>query len=457
MIQQKVIDWILFPFIKISQHMSEKAKNVLFVGSATVMIARSFFSGMLTSWPYFLLYLFSVVCMIGMIIATVNPHMRPVRFCKFPMACWLLVGGIMLATTLVFNDDWFSESVLFLVICPILFIVWGGMDHKKLIRLFLWSIITSFGVYFIGCCIFAPIEEWQYAGLYANPNGTALYLVLVFAALSIEVYLSHVKKWVYLLYLPVLGLCAGLLFYTGSRTGQYSAVISYVLVVGFALVRDFKVLKWKILLKFVCCAVAIVAMLPTTLYVVRAGNTVLGGVETYNWRQMLLNSEDSFESLFGSDGDGNAFEITADSITTGRVSIWKEYLKHSTWYGSGQQEKFWVESRHMNYTTAHMTLVTYAFRHGYVCAALFLLFAVVMGIRALIFAWKRKGDYFALFPLMISLIFGMAFLFESMNTPFSHMLTIFYYFVQAPLLVSFGSKKKQEAMVQENFENVLEK
>ena len=246
MIQQKVIDWILFPFIKISQRMSEKAKNVLFVGSATVMIARSFFSGMLTSWPYFVLYLFSVVCMIGMIIATVNPHMRPVRFCKFPMACWLLVGGIMLATTLVFNDDWFSESVLFLVICPILFIVWGGMDYKKLIRLFLWSIITSFGVYFIGCCIFAPIEEWQYAGLYANPNGTALYLVLVFAALSIEVYLSHVKKWVYLLYLPVLGLCAGLLFYTGSRTGQYSAVISYVLVVGFALVRDFKALKWKI-------------------------------------------------------------------------------------------------------------------------------------------------------------------------------------------------------------------
>jgi len=458
MIQQKVIDWVLFPFMKLSQRMSENARNALFISSATLMIVRYYFNSMFLGWPYFVSYLFSVVCIVGMLTATIDPHMRPIRFSKLPTICWFVVGGIMMITTLVFNDDWFSEAILFLVICPILFMVWGAVDYKRLFRLMIRSTILSFGIYFISCCILAPIEEWQYAGLFTNPNGTALYLVLVFAALVVEIYCSHTRKWMYGVYLLLLGLCAGLLFYTSSRTGQFSAVIAYIFVVIFALVRDFRRLKWKILLKFLCSVLAIVAMLPSTLYIVRAGNTVFGEVDGYNWRQMLMSSEDGFESLFGDSSISSSLELTADSITTGRVSIWKEYLSHATWYGSGAEERFWVESRHATYSTAHMTLVTYAFRHGYVCAALYLAFNIIMGLRAIRFAWRRKGDYFALFPLVIALIYGMVFLFESVNTPFNHMITIFYYFIQAPLLVADDVKRSDKyPVIQESLEQSLEK
>jgi hypothetical protein len=200
---------------------------------------------------------------------------------------------------------------------------------------------------------------------------------------------------------------------------------------------------------------SVVLMLPVTIHVFH------GSYQFSMWVREITTSSAVSGTDVNQGGLGDFFEFAKlkteindkdiEAISTGRTAIWEAYLTNSDLFGNNVEESFFIESRHASYSTAHMVWITYAFRHGFICAGIWLVFTVISGLLALRYAWKRKGDPWAFLPLAISIVFGITALLASINTPYSYVLTMYYYFVQT-LLLSKGFKrsKKHEEIVSQN-------
>ncbi len=450
MIQQKLIDWVLNPLAKQMNRLPDVVRSIIFVLAAVAMLTRYLFHDMLFSGlPYFLVYIISCLCLGVMLLTTLPETLKPIRLRTVPAICWYGTGAIMVVTSCLYNRDWLSDALMFVLICPIVFLIWGNADHGRILRRLSRACVISFIIFMIASMIFVPVQDRQYAGLFCNVNGTALYLILVFACLLIEVLRTHRKRWILILHYLLLGICGTLIFYTNSRTGQMAAILALIAAFGLSLLRDWSRAKGKILLKLLCVVLVLAVTLPTTVHLFRAGNQFVRSLASLSQSESGTDVKGDFSTFLEHNNLKNQTEgKDMEAMSTGRIGIWREYLKASTLFGSDTPEQFWIESRQAYYSTAHMTWITYAFRHGFICAGLFLAYNLMMGVAAVVFAWRNKGDYLALLPLTVTVVFGVASLLASVNTPFNYMVTIYYYFVQTPLLVKgFKEDKNHDQTV----------
>ena len=437
MIQNLLIRTVLNPVAKWVNKIPLKVRECIFMLAAVTLLARYLFNDLFfVGSPYFLRYAFSCLLVGVMLLMSLPDHVKAVRLRTLPTVCWLGAGVLMLITSLLYNVDWLSDALIFLAVCPVTFLVWGNTEHPRLLRLLSRSCVISFILFMVASMVLIPIEDRQYAGLFCNVNGTAIYLILVFACLLTEILRSHRQKWILGVHYLLLGISGTLIFYTNSRTGQLAAILAWLCIFGLSFVRDWKFAKKALLIKMLCSVLILAAMMPTTIHLFRAGNQVANAVFFSSGSETPTDAKGSFSTFLEHNNAKTQMKgKDASSMSTGRVDIWKQYLGESHLFGSDVPENFWIESRQAYYSTAHMTWVTYAFRHGYICSALFLAYNIMMGMVSVVYAWKRKGDYLSFLPLTVSVVFAIAALLASVNTPFCYMVTIYYYFVQAPLLV----------------------
>ncbi len=458
MFQKYLINWIMNPIAKVYGNMSERVRDGIFVAAITLLMLYNIFKvAVFSNVPYIYVFAFGNICFGVAILAMMRPNMQPVRVRWFPFLFWVAAAGIITVTAILYNVDWISDAFVMLVMCPVAFLVWQQVGFERIMRLLSRAALISFGVYVLLSALLVPMRSQQYAGLFGNVNGAAQYLVVVFVCLLVEALHKHKNKWVDWAYYIVFGMCGALVFCTNSRTGQLAALVAFISILGLYALRDWKVQGKRIAKQAVCMVLAIVVMFPCTIYMFHGLRRV--GSLVYTPPSQGETETDIGEEEIGIGGfleyNSAKNEIGAknvDEISTGRVSIWKEYLTHSTWFGSGEKEEFFVASRNADYSTAHMTWITYAFRHGYVCAILFLIYCLLAGAIAIRFAYKRKGNLWALLPLAISIVFGITSLLASINTPFSYMLTMYYYFVQTFLITKLVTKEpnEHEEIVSEN-------
>ena len=59
---------------------------------------------------------------------------------------------------------------------------------------------------------------------------------------------------------------------------------------------------------------------------------------------------------------------------------------------------------------------------------------IMSGVKSICFVRQNKFDSLAQFPFAVTIIYGISFLLETVNTPFAHIITMFYFFVQTPLV-----------------------
>lgn len=458
MIQQLLLDRVLNPIAKLYEGLSDKVRSVIFVTSFVLLLLYNIFKSLINDFvPYFSAYVFGTVCLLVAILVLMKPNMQPINFRKTPIILWLLGGIGILITSLLYNTDWLSEAFLILVMLPLAYIVWGNIDHNRILRLVSRAVVISFIFHLVFSALLVPIEDRQYGGMFNNVNGAGQYLVLVFACLLIECFRKHHHKWAEILSFVWFGMCSALIFYTNSRTGLISALGALFLVGGLYIIREWFKAKKEVTIRVLCMFLAVVVMLPTTIYILRGCYNGTGWL-----REMASFISVSDTDVENPGGLGSFFEYAKlkteiadkdiDALSTGRTSIWKAYLSHSSLFGSDVEEAFFVESRNSNYSTAHMVWITYAFRHGYICAAILLLYSLIMSFLALFYAWRKKGDPFSLLPISITVVFMITSLVASINTPYSYMLTICYYIIQTPIICKSIKKgpKDNEKNISEN-------
>lgn len=110
-------------------------------------------------------------------------------------------------------------------------------------------------------------------------------------------------------------------------------------------------------------------------------------------------------------------------------------------FGTDEQVNFYVESRGCNYTTAHNTPLQFAVHSGLFCGILYLLFNLLAGLKAVWFALSHPEKAYSLLPLIVAIAFGVCSMLESLKTPFTYMISMYYFFVQAPLMVTAAQKQ----------------
>ncbi len=446
--QQILLDKVLNPIANLYKGLSERARDIIFTTSVALLLIYNVFKSLIPDVvPYIAVYIFGSLCFFAAIFAMMKPNMKPVEFRKIPLVLWLLGSGLICITSIIYNADWLSEAFLMLVLCPLSFIVWGNVDHQRVLRLISKSCIISFLVHIVSSALLVPVEDRQYGGMFNNVNGAGQYLVLIFVCLLVECMRKHKRKWVEVLCFILLGMCSALIFYTNSRTGLFSAIAVFMVVGIIYIFREWRTCKKEVMLRILAMILCVSVMLPTTIYIFR------GCYKYSGWLRELT----AFEFVSGTDANEGGFasffeyakqkteiaDKNMDEISTGRTAIWKAYLSNSTFIGSEVEESFFVESRNHNYSTAHMIWITYAFRHGYICSVILFLYSIIMCGVAFVYARKGRGDPWTLLPLAITIVFLITSALASINTPYSYMLTICYYFVQT-WLIGKGIKKGPE-------------
>ena len=468
-LQKPLIRYILDPLARLTDRLSPKLKDILFVLSLLGIILQYFGRGS-GFWNYRYLIFFGVDCVfLGiMLLCVLKPGMQPVKFRLLPMLCWYGVGFMLLQSGLRLNVDYLPEAVLFFVGYPIVFLVWNNSDHVHIFRLILRSMEIAFVIYLVISFLFFPMTDVRYGGLFNNLNGTAGYLAIAAVCLLFDCLMTKKFSVMLVLRTLLLGICVSLLFYTSSRTGLMEIVLVAIVAAVFQLIRLWKEKKLFFLRNVLFVALSVVMMFQCTImalqYVRPVAWNLRSGLEQFLAEKLsdeffdpdaihlppidipddeVIHAGESWETTNARLAmDNRSFE----QITTGRSTIWIRYAERLNLLGhkdSGGFSFHYVDHE-MVIGSAHMTILQLAYENGLPAGIFYLGFNLIAGVFSVIYALRNKKDPMALLPLMITVAYGVHSLLASTAVSFWYMSTFLYYLVQAPVLVKKTPEKLPE-------------
>ena len=436
--QQFLIARILQPLQRLTAGWSDKTKDRVFILCGLCIIFHHFLQAMYIYLYRFLVY-FAIDCFfLGiMILCSLRGTLKPVKFRLFPAICWFGIGGWMLLSGILVSENRLPEAVLFLVGYPICFFVWNNMEREKVFSLLSRTCIISFIVYTIINILLYPMGSAQYAGLMLNVNGSCFYLLLVLACLLVEL-LDHKKcskKWV--LHLVLMGLCVAQIYYTNSRTGYLSAIMTVVFVLVLYFVSHRREKLRFTLVTILACALSIFVCINTAFYLFQVAKLIPD--EWTEWLHLVdIDDSDFITDLDGIEDINNdklsTFGKTLDRISTGRISIWGAFGADLNLFGNVEGKGYFIPILKREAYTTHNTILQFGYESGIPAGVLYLLLNLFSGVYAIIFARRNRGERYALMPFAVTMAFGVMSLFSSLGISFYYMSTFYYYLVQFPLI-----------------------
>lgn len=445
-LQALLIRWILNPLGALMEGIPGRHRTVGFYLGGVGLFALYFLHGAgYGPARYLLMFAAGCLCLGLMILCVLPADMRPMHFAPALSVCWLGAGGFMLLSGILRNTDNLSDAIMFLLAYPVIWLVWSQYGIEKIFRMLSRLAIGSFPVFFVVSLCFFPITESQYASFFNNVNTTSMYLTVVLCCLLTELFRTEKIKRTAVLYWVLTGMVCAMIFYTNSRTGELSVLMAFFFGVCLKLLRD-RQNAGRFLLRCVLpIVVSVVLFIPTTVYAFRAAESVRTSI--------AVSAEGSNASLppdeqipHGIRGFIEKNEVKTDiegkslnNISTGRIAIWQVFSKHISLLGTDEPTQYYVADRDRVYSTAHNTPLQYAVRCGLFSAVFYTLFNLLAGLKSVRFAVKERLDGYEWMPFLVTMVMGVTSMLEAVNEPYSYMISMYYFFVQAPLMVS--SKK----------------
>ena len=336
-IQKKLIRFLLEPLAIITEKVSSKIKNAIFVITGILITMLYFIQGSgLISVRY--LFYFCIGCLLlgVMILCTLKPNMQPVKFRPFIMICWFIIGATMLYSGIFNSADFLPEAILFLIAYPIVFIVWNNNNTDEIFKKLITVTDISFIIYLIVSMLLFPMHSLRYSGLFNNVNGAAGYLTIVFSCLLIEVVKEKKISAKFFFHLILLGISIASLMYTNSRTGQLEMIIVFFTFIVVFSISHIKEKKLYIFRNTFLVVISAIIFFYTALYGFQAGNYLpLPKLNADTWTDEEISANDSInltKDRFSSDETISGTSII-NSYSSGRIAIWKEYAMQLNFKG----------------------------------------------------------------------------------------------------------------------------
>lgn len=461
--QKLLIDYLLRPLGKIMDHVDQRVKNILFLISAIVIASINclHFAGML---PYRYLVIFAIGCVfLGlMILASLSGDIRPVRFRIWLMIPWYIAGGFIALSGILHGSEYLTDAVCFLVVYPILFIVWNQGNFAKVMGLLVRAIMIVLVAVLLVNAFKFPITTERYEGLFGNTNAAAFFYATVFGCLLVKLYQTEKFTWKTVGVLILLGMTAAMQYYSNSRTGQLAIICELIVATILYFITHIRSAGKFLVYKFLPLALSVMIFFPTTLYLLQIPGIIKSSRINMQISETTAESEDNEATKVGSDKtdkenqketkpskkneihglDGfkqtNEDKLSTDGkdfdgFTSHRVTIWKLYLEKLNMLGNAPDVEIKRYSDGKAYT-AHNTWLEYSFQSGIPCGIAYLIFNILAGVLSIGYAWKHKGEKYSLMPLTMAIGYGVISVVSSVNTPFMYICTMYYTFAQVPIV-----------------------
>lgn len=494
MMQKLLIAYLLTPIGRITEKISDKGRDALFLLGGLGLVVHFFAHNMQLDNYRFLVY-FAINCVFMglMLLGSLSGTIHPVKFHK-PMAfCWFGAAALTTLSGLTQSSSYLPDGVLMLVILPVLYICWCNQDRQHILGLLLKICRISLMIFLVVSFLLAEITQKKYSGLFSNPNNASYYLAVVSVALIVEV--LYAEKKAHLVWdILLLAAATAMDYYSNSRSGPLAVLCAAGLGVSIYLLTHKRQDNFRCLLRLCAGAAASVICISGLLYVFQLRDFL--PLPYYNVQTQELYLSPRWESLyhpdpapsgpstpntpstpsdpvtpntpntpsdpatpskpgtdfFGTDGFENLnqekTEIgdkTADSFSTGRISIWKAYAKDLNLWGHESTPAVYIDILQRDITSTHMTILQVGYESGIIAGILYLLMNLTSGIGTILFAWKHRSEKYALMPLMLTVTFGVLSMLGSCHVAFWHWTTIMYYFVLFPIMAAVPSQPKLSA------------
>ena len=374
-----------------------------------------------------------IICLTGIIIAGIDSRINEIKSRKW-LIYILMLCGIAVFVSGLHHYISYSYMLMGLSMCfmmPAVFIVWGDNAHmQQLFSMIAYVISVVFIIFVVMNFIAAPVNNpefsiaGRYFGMASDPNGLAK--ITVTAAIC-SIYLIILHRGIRKIPFIIIFLTAAYLtMLTASRTNIIALILVCAVAVIF-LIKCYVINRKYSVKKIIMCVCAVIAIVG----VVGIGHNLLmkDGDDNISTIEMRLSQ--------GIMEDGS---IDINTLSSGRITIWKYCLSKTSFMGNDVSEGLREESLGMYHDHVHNTVIEFLYRSGIVAGISFLIIELyaVIWVFVQIFA-RRKNSLNEIMAAMLVIAFGVASVFDVVVLPFAKM-TVFLFYIS--LTVVFAKKKK---------------
>jgi len=478
-IQNILISLFLRPISKLTNKFSEKIKNIIFIVGFNCLVLMQFAdSSAAINVRFLVLFVMACIFFFLMILSGLNTDIKAVKF-NIPLSiCWYSMALFMLLSSIFVSFDYIAHFIVWAIVFPVIFIVWGNNDHLRLIKLIITSIEISFVLFLIISFFLFDFRTNEYKAFFMNQNSNAAYAVPVLLCSIVHILSekNSIKKILFPCFIA--GASFANLLYSSSRASMLSAFGALLVTVVVYVILKFKELKNIILFKFVPIALSLVVLftiLPTIFNLgyssmpfmhntklhqtIKLNRAEIEGVElskeeleSDEYDPFLNNQQEnsSQDNKKPATNDGvinnivDNFDMSGGvtEFSNGRIGLWKLYAKELSFLGNPTDKVLINVFGEEEDRESHLTPLQFSYEFGFLTGIFFLIFNAISGILTLMYAIKNKDKEYSLFPLTIALGYVALSLFEVMMSPITRIIVTVYLLSQAIIMVKSIKKEK---------------
>lgn len=367
---------------------------------------------------------------------------RQFVFIWYVLAILLFISGLLHSV----EDRYWLWSFSMLLGFPGFYLIWQNRrDYDTIFKLISSAMLVVLFIFFI-ICLYTINSEMNIAGRYEGPmkNPNHLGMLAVSGALA-ALYLCFTSKHMWIYGIP-LGICWKLSKLSGSRTAMIIFITQVIVLFVFYIKHMSKPRKYKKiagnLLLFLCIGImsscftqkgleyfleqhdkALIEMAQK-----EENNRMENDIESTKivQEQTSENSTPPVEIPQSSIDDNETFlkeriQIkgrTSDQISSGRIAIWKCYIKRFNLLGNDWKNKK-SGTPESYYQWAHNDIIEISYRSGIFAGFFYFLFLAYLGIYLLNHVcFKKKIEPYDCFVCLAIVTYGSYAMFEVISYPF---------------------------------------
>lgn len=396
---------------------------------------------------------FHIIFLIVLSVLMVEPVKKKIRWNTKLCYIWGLLCISFCISDFIVGKVFTCVGYAFLFVFGIFYYCWRQMERpEQLFKEIGIAVQISFVLIFLFCIICRPpVEGIRYAGCYINPNPFGRYLISVVVVVFVQVenqIRRHIFTWKKAVFY---GLEIDLLCYFIWESQCRGAMLAFVLLIFAICIRFIKIRISAVVVRDYLRLILIsaVGLFPVMHIVEWALYHIpyLLGTQIY-WKKDALYAKESnlFSNPFVEQVYASASRIletlkrrSLDSVSSGRITYWKAYLRNMNLWGHEFRCKVNGGSH-----SAHNMFLDIAYRYGVVTAGVYIVFWVTL-LKEVWHKLSLRNPYSFLAAGCVISYVGMALL-DTLEQPWVYLAWVLAYMSIGYYLFKTDTTKENERL-----------
>lgn len=380
------------------------------------------------------------VCLILITLLSWERTKKVVNWRNPLVSAWVVLWLMAIVSEFVVGKKAENAGIFMLGVMAPFYMAWNSMKKpERLIRDFLTALRWFYWGGSIFCLFFRAFESGiRYSGIYGNPNIFASYLVTANIAflVCLDENLSREKLKYHILVENVLGLVTiwGFLQMTESVTSLAAYVMEWIVFLWKQFPNEKQAVYRKNLRKVLAASICCVVIVGLFGKWCLSNVPKIWEIEFEGEEYQLVNGRGSLTLIAEASGQESDTRKPSrllqklntgewDALFTGRVGIWKAYIRNWNLFGHYDNQEF-SNGKNMH---AHNILLQMMHDYGVFIAVPYLIvlyYSLKYGIKAVFHKRKAGMSLFFLLAAVNFIVHGVA---ENRATPYMYISWLTYY------------------------------